>query len=81
MYFKDYIKYSFIFLTSGFFTYFICSYIDGNLYIIFLIKIVLCLTIPNLIVFLLFHKNEYYIYYIDLMKSIIKKIIKRNVKV
>ena len=72
-YFKDYFKYLLITIILGLITYFTCNLVTGNIYLVFIIKTLICLSIPNLILLVLFRKTEEFNYFKDLIFSKLKK--------
>ena len=50
----------------------------SNMYFKIIVNALICIFVPNLIIYIIFRKNEYYQYYIDLIKNTLRKIIKRN---
>lgn len=80
-YFKDYIKKTLltIFLTIA--TYYICSLFKGNIYLIFLLKCLTCLIIPNLVLFLIYHNtDEFRYFYEKLFVKMINKLKRKKSK-
>lgn len=51
-------KYALVTIAAGFVTYFLCDLFDGNLYIDFIIKIFICLIIPNVIFLLCYFRDK-----------------------
>lgn len=49
------------------------TYLSLNPYIVFAIKLVLCLLVPNLFIFLLFRKTEEYVGFMDVLKKLLGK--------
>lgn len=81
--YRDYMyeifKYFFIALVTGFITYFIVKGVVINNEILkFLIDIIICLIIPNVIYVIIFNKTEEYEYFKKLLKKIKDKLIKRR---
>lgn len=78
-YFKETCGYIlfFIVLASG--SYYLSLFINfDNIYIQLMIKIILCLTIPNFVVAIIFCKTDNFKYYIDLIKKYLRKVDKEN---
>lgn len=68
-----------IFVLLALFAYFICSFLPQTIFG-FILKICLCIIVPNLILCLINLKNEQFKYYIDWIKNIFKKIKNKNKK-
>ena len=79
-YFKKYFKYLMITIISGAITFYLCSIINFGLYLSFFIKILICFLIPNLIIIMVFNKNENFIFYKEIFIKYSKKILKRKKK-
>lgn len=75
-FYKLYIKYLIITLTCCLLTYYLCSLVAFGRVLSFVIKVLLCLIIPNTAIILLFRKTKEYIYFKKLIKSFYQKIIK-----
>lgn len=75
----DYLKetggYIFIFIVTLFLTNRICNLIEftNNTFMLISERILTCLIIPNIILFILFHKSDKFIYIKELTKRIIKR--------
>lgn len=73
-YFKDYLKYLLITLVLGVITYYSCSMIILSSKVLSLIiKLIVCLMMPNIIIYLIFKNNESFKFYIDLIGNNLKK--------
>ncbi len=73
-YFTNYILYLFITSVTGVITFYTSSLIIISSTIIeFLCKLGICMVIPNLIFFLIFHKTKEFIYIKDIVVSVLKK--------
>lgn len=68
-YFKDYFKKTLLTAVLVIVTYYICSLIKGNLYIVFAFKLVICIIIPNIILLLIYGKSEEFKYFYDKLIS------------
>ena len=80
-YFKVVVEYSVITIIMAIITYLIANLINTSIPIItFIIKILLCLIIPNACYILLFRKKEEYKYFINLIINILYKIRKKGKK-
>lgn len=74
-YIVDYIKKLVITVAISAFVYLCCSYISGNLLISFMVKTLVCLIVPNFVLFLLFkNTDEYKYFYNKLILKILKKL-------
>ncbi|MEG1410485.1 MAG: oligosaccharide flippase family protein [Romboutsia sp.] len=70
-YFCKYIYYTTIFIGITIITNSLTNLIYfNNIYTNFMLKILICVTVPNLIIILIFNKNKYYIYILNLYKSL-----------
>ena len=77
-YIKEIAKYLIITVLILYATYTLTNFITvSNLYIKLIINAIICIVIPNIIIFILFFKNEYYKYYISLASNTYKRIINR----
>lgn len=68
-----------IFVLLSLFTYFICSFLPQTI-LGFILKICICIIVPNVILCLINLKNEQFKYYLDWIKNILKKIKNKNKK-
>ena len=67
-----------LFVIEELLTYIICISLPvSNIYLLFICKIVICIIIPNLINYAIFHKTEEYDYFIKLILKVFK-IVKRG---
>ena len=64
-YFKDYAKKSLLTLVLTIVTFYICNLFSGNLYLVFILKCFVCLIVPNLILFLIYHNTDEFRYFYD----------------
>lgn len=78
-YFFIYFKYLFITLICAVVTYYLCSFINFGRFVSFILKGILCLIIPNTVVFLLFRKSNEFNYFKRMIKNILKKIRRKQV--
>lgn len=78
-YFKRYILYFFIVVTTCLICFFVCSNIAVNLFVDLFLKILVCTLIPNAIFFFVFHKWDEFIYLKNVVSQIIKYIFKKKV--
>lgn len=65
MYFKQYIGYAIVTSVSGLLTYYLCSYVRGNHLIGFIGKCFVCVIVPNLLYFIIFHHSNEFQYLKD----------------
>lgn len=73
-YIKEIAKYLIIATLILYITYTCTSVIPiSNLYIKLIINAIICIILPNIIIFLLFRRTDSYNYYLNLIKKIIKK--------
>lgn len=73
-YFKLYIMYAIITIGLCALTYFLCSLINFGRFISFIIKVLICVLVPNIINSLIFGRTTEYKYFKDLIKRIFSKI-------
>lgn len=78
-YFKDYIKKSLLTILLSCLVYFICMINLGNIYINFIYKVLMCILIPNLLLFIIYNKsNEFQYFYKNLFLKILSKLKRRK---
>lgn len=77
-YFKQYLKYAVITIGAGMITWFICQYVVDTGIISFMIRVLICGVVPNLLFFLIFRKNNDFSYIIQVAKS---QLIDRAIKI
>lgn len=78
-YFFEYFKYIILTLTAGGLCFYICSFISLNIVLEIILKVCITLLITFTIFVIFFRKSEEYIYFINLLKSIIKNNIIRKI--
>ena len=71
-------KYAIYTIIQGGVTYFLCDYFINKGIIGFVIQVIICLIIPNLLMIILFRNTDEFNYVIDLLKKIIKKYHKKE---
>ena len=71
-YFKKYIIYTLTLIFAGTITWFSVSFFNGSSYLVFVLKLINCLVIPNLIFFLVFKNTSEFRYIFYTLKSNIK---------
>lgn len=78
VYLKKLIVYTSIITAAGFFTYYIASFCEFNTLLNLMVKFILCLIIPNMIIFLAYKNTEEFkqikYYFLEFVTSFIKKI-------
>ncbi len=79
-YFKVYLKYLLITVICSIGTYFLCSLINVGIVLSFIIKIIICLIIPNIVIVLLFRKSDEFQYLTELLNKFVGKIFHKKVK-
>ena len=72
------IKYTIVGVVACILTYYICSFINNVSIIGVIIKLCICVLIPNLIYIIVFRKSEEYGYFKELMFKVLKKIKNRG---
>lgn len=72
-YFIDYLKYVLIILVTGFITYCISLLFVKNNLLNLVMSMIICISIPNLIFYILFKKNYKFKYIVNSLKEILKK--------
>ena len=72
-YFRNYFKKTLLVLAVATFVYLLCNFIHFNLYLSFAIKLLICLIIPNLIFYVIYRKSDELTYFLNLIKSKVKK--------
>ncbi len=68
-YWKKYCAYTAVVVFSSVLVSYISSLLNGNIYLAFAGKILLCMTVPNLIFFLVFHKTTECQYFMTFLKK------------
>lgn len=72
-YFKKYFSYTFLILLIGIITGKISDYLFLNdMYLNFFIKILICASVPNILLWIIFKNNKHYLYIKDIINSFIK---------
>lgn len=71
IYLKRYVKYVIILLITFGLCGIVCYNIKGNIFFRILIKMVICLVVPNIVFLLVFHRKQEFLY----IKEIIKRVI------
>lgn len=80
-YYRETIGYLVLFLALGFITYWMSTLIKiKNTLLSFIINLLLVITIPNIVIIIIFHKTDNYQYYVHLIKNKIKELRYKNVK-
>lgn len=74
-YIRDIFMYVIIASISLFITYEITNFIViSNVYLKIIVNAGICILIPNIMVYIIFRKNEFYKYYLNLLRTTLKKI-------
>ena len=76
-YYFDYFKKMLFTALIGGLLYYLMTYIEGPIFIVFVIKCFLCLIIPNLIFVLIYKKTEEFNYFKNLVMGMYHKVFKR----
>lgn len=79
-YYIDYFKKMLFTLVVGGILYYLCSFITGNIFLIFVIKCFICLIIPNIVFWLVYRKSFEFNYFKDLVLGILKRLRSKLVK-
>jgi hypothetical protein len=58
---------------AGIITWMICSLIAGNTYADFLLRLIVCAFVPNIIFAVFFHRSEEFKYLQGVLKSLVVK--------
>ena len=74
IYFKDYLKKLVLTVFMAFIIYFICSFITGNIYFVFIIKLFICLIVPNVVMLIIFHNTDEFKYFYGKAIELIRKL-------
>jgi len=72
-YFAKYTYYSFILFVSGSITWLLCNLINGDTMGVFIIKILICIVVPNLIFLIAFYKSAELKHIFTIARSILKR--------
>ena len=62
-YFKDYFKKTTLAIILVCFTYYICSFITGSIYLVFIIKLLISLLVPNIVLIIIYRKTDEFKYF------------------
>lgn len=77
-YYRKYFLYFLVLIVVGFLTFQICSFIViGNEYVRFIVKLFICVILPNILFVLFFWKDECFIYFRDLLMRTLKLLLKK----
>lgn len=80
-YFIDYIKKGLLMVGICLFVYILCLPSLGNIYINFIYKLLICIIVPNMTLFLIYkNSNEFQYFYKNLFLKVIKKIKEKKEK-
>ena len=78
-YFKLYFMYAIITAICCFGSYSLCTMVSITGFVGFLIKFGICLVLPNVVIMLLFHKTDNYVYFKNLMRKFTRLFRRRKV--
>lgn len=73
-YYKDFTKYFLLFIVTGSVTYIISNTLVNNNYHNLLFQLIVCITTPNLIYIVIFKKNQEFKFFLNILKTSIRKI-------
>lgn len=74
VYIRNYFKYFLSTILVGILTVFSCSFISGESLPAFILKCIVCLTIPNISYGVIFYTNDEFKYYIKLFSSVLNSL-------
>ncbi|PGL70335.1 hypothetical protein [Bacillus sp. AFS055030] len=78
IYYLKYVYYLIIGIGTYFLTNFICGFIFLNDIYSLLLKLIICIVVPNLVYIFIFYKSEEFKYLLDILKNIIGLLLERN---
>ena len=82
IYFKRYILYAIVtiicFLSTLLITMRISIIFNTNIFIKFIIKLIICIILPNIVIVILFNKTEEFKYVMNIAQKLIRKVMKQN---
>lgn len=81
LYYKRYVMYALIEIAVFVITLSVCSMVKINLYADFIVKLLICCTLPNIIVCVLFYRTDEFRYICNIIIRLLKKVSKRNLDV
>ena len=73
-YYKDFTKYFLLFIVTGSVTYIISNTLVNNNYHNLFFQLIVCITTPNLIYIVIFKKNQEFKFFLNILKTSIRKI-------
>lgn len=74
LYIKDTVLYFILFILIAIVTYFVSFSINiSNMWIMFFINVLICITIPNILLLLIFYKTDNFKYFLNILKETILK--------
>lgn len=79
-YYIDYFKKMVLTLIVGFILYYLCSLMTGNILLIFILKCLICVVIPNIIFYFIYRKSSEFLYFKDLGLGIISKVKRKLIR-
>lgn len=71
-FFLHYALYAALTAAAGLLTWYLCSFVPGNTVFSLMLKILICVLVPNLIYLLLFHRTEEYLYLKNMVLSTLR---------
>lgn len=72
-YFKRYSIYTLILFAVGTFTIFLCSFVKENSIVTLIIRLLICIIIPNVLFYIIYRHTKEFNYFKDIAKNIINK--------
>lgn len=77
-YFILFAKYTFVGIMAGLITWYLCSLITAVTWGSLMVKVVICVIVPNVIFVLLFHKTREFRYFYNMFSNLIMKKLKKR---
>ncbi|MEG2548602.1 MAG: hypothetical protein RSA60_09235, partial [Eubacterium sp.] len=72
------LKYIIVTMLTGFILELLCSFIKEITVFTFIIQVILCIVIPNFILFIIHRKSEDYIYFKNILVNLKNKILSQK---
>lgn len=73
-YFRKYLEYTLVIVIIANLTNLICDLITAeSMYVMFISKVIICLVLPNILLYILYHKNKHFKYILNIGLNIIKR--------
>jgi O-antigen/teichoic acid export membrane protein len=79
-YYLDYFKKMIFTLIVGGLLYWLCGLMSGNILLVFIIKCLICVIVPNIIFYFIYRKSMQFVYFKDLSLGIISKMKKKLIR-